>query len=65
MKKLGGKRNLIDSLIKDLIIYYGLAIRRNSHSEDEMRKAILATFYHKCSTNEKPQHMYRPPGANS
>ncbi|KYN19113.1 hypothetical protein ALC57_08557 [Trachymyrmex cornetzi] len=64
-EKLGGKGKLTDSLIKDLTIYYGLVIRRNSHFVDEMRKAILATFYHKCSTNEKPQHMSYPPRANS
>lgn len=25
-----------------------------------MKKAIWTTFYHKCSTNEKPQHIYCP-----
>ena len=25
-----------------------------------MKKAILASFYHKCSTDEKPQHQYCP-----
>ncbi|CAK9829653.1 hypothetical protein ANTRET_LOCUS6952 [Anthophora retusa] len=31
----------------------------------EMRKAIMATFHHLSSTNEKPQHDDCPPGADS
>jgi len=54
-----------DVLIKKLTKYYGLAIRRNSDSVIEMRKAIMATFYHYTSTNEKPQHDGCPPGADS
>jgi len=53
--KLGGKGKLTDVLIKKLTRYYSLAIRRNSDSVIEMRKAIMATFYHYTSTNEKPQ----------
>jgi len=30
-----------------------------------MRKAILASFYHKCSTDENPDHQYCPLGADS
>ena len=63
--KLGGKGKLTDVLIKKLTRYYGLAIRRNSDSVIEMRKAIMATFYHYTSTNEKPQHDGCPPGADS
>ncbi|XP_011148323.1 uncharacterized protein LOC105188508 [Harpegnathos saltator] len=65
VEKLGGKRRLTNSLITDLTVNYGLAIRRNSHSVEEMKKAIWATFYHKCSTDKKPQHMYCPPGPDS
>ena len=64
---LGGKGSgkLTDNLIKELTIYYGLAIRRNPHSESEMKKAIWATFDHKCSTDENPKHDNCPPGENS
>ncbi|XP_039313194.1 uncharacterized protein LOC120359517 [Solenopsis invicta] len=55
-KGLGGKGKLTDNLIKDLTLYYGLAIRRNSDSLQNMKKDIWATFFHKCSTDEKPQH---------
>ncbi|XP_011864345.1 PREDICTED: uncharacterized protein LOC105560124 [Vollenhovia emeryi] len=64
-KGLGGKGKLTDKLIKDLTLYYGLAIRRNSDSLDNMKKAVWATFYHKCSTDENPQHDYCPEGAES
>jgi len=52
-------------LIKKLTTYYGLAIRRNVDSVTEMKKAILSTYYHMCSTKENPRHEYCPPGAES
>ncbi|EZA47227.1 hypothetical protein X777_16489 [Ooceraea biroi] len=63
---IGGKGpgKLIDSLIKDLTIYYGLSIIRNSNSVNAMKDAIWATFYHKYSTDENPQHEKCPPGAD-
>lgn len=64
-QKLGGKDKLTDALIKKLTTYYGLAIRRNSDSVDNMKREIMATFYHLCSTNEKPQHNYCPPGEDN
>ncbi|CAK9806397.1 hypothetical protein ANTPLA_LOCUS4869 [Anthophora plagiata] len=35
-KKLGGKNKLTDRLIKQLTLYYGLAIRRHSNFIDDM-----------------------------
>ena len=66
-KNVGGKGEgkLTDKLIRDLTNYYGLAIIRNPNSVSEMKKEIYATFYHKCSTNDKPQHENCPPGRNS
>lgn len=66
-KGIGGKGagKLTDKLIKDLTLYYGLAIRRHPDSAEEMRKAVWATFDHKCSTNKKPKHENCPPGENS
>ncbi|XP_071652727.1 uncharacterized protein [Temnothorax longispinosus] len=63
--KLGGKGKLTDTLIKKLTKYYGLAIRRHPDSVEEMKKAIMATYYHLCSTDEKPQHEYCPTGCES
>ena len=48
-----------------MLIYYANAIRRNSDNVKEMKKAILATFYHKISTDKKPQHKWCPTGVDS
>lgn len=48
-----------------LSIFYGLAIRRYPDSVEEMRREILAGFYHKISTDEKLQHAYCPIGSES
>ncbi|EFN87002.1 hypothetical protein EAI_08619, partial [Harpegnathos saltator] len=34
-------------------------------SVKNLKDAIWTTFYHKISTDVKPQHMYCLPGANS
>ncbi|EFN82550.1 hypothetical protein EAI_05065, partial [Harpegnathos saltator] len=47
---------LTDALIKKLTKYYGLAIRRNAHSKENMKKEIMATYYHLSSTDKQPQH---------
>ncbi|KYN29310.1 hypothetical protein ALC57_01250 [Trachymyrmex cornetzi] len=53
------------TLIDELTIYYGLSIRRNANSVENMKKEIWATLYHKLSTDENPQHGNCPQGANS
>lgn len=63
--KLGGKGKLTDKLIKELTIFYGLAIRRHPDSVDDMYNAVWATYYHKISTDENPQHMHCPVGSES
>ena len=62
-KGLSGK--LTGKLIDNLSIYYGLAIRRNSQSVEDMRREIWATLYHKTSTDLAPRHTNCPEGANS
>lgn len=64
-EKLGGKGKLTDGLIKKLSNYYGLAIKRHTNTVDDMKKAIMATFLHMCSTDENPQHHYCPTGITS
>ena len=63
--KLGGRGKLTEVLTKKLTKYYGLAIRRNHESVEEMQKAVMATFYHMSSTDENPQHQNCPVGTNS
>ena len=45
--------------------YYGLAIRKNVDSLDKMLKAVWATYYHKLSTDENPQHGLCPDSVDS
>jgi len=54
-----------NKIMLELSTYYELAIRRNPNSIKEMRNDIWATFYHKISTDAKPQHSFCPPGAES
>ncbi|XP_015590648.1 uncharacterized protein LOC107265572 [Cephus cinctus] len=56
VKGLGGKGKLTAKLINQLTVYYGLAIRRNANSLENMKKEIWATLFHKLSTDENPQH---------
>ncbi|XP_026828856.1 uncharacterized protein LOC113562728, partial [Ooceraea biroi] len=60
-----GAGKLTDKMIGELTTYYGLAIRRHPDSVEEMRKAIWATYYHKSSSDNKPQHQNCPPGEES
>lgn len=64
-KKLGGKGKLTDALILKLTKYYGLAIRHNVHSIQDMKKAIKATLDHLTSTDTNPKHENCPSGSES
>ncbi|KMQ84720.1 hypothetical protein RF55_17253 [Lasius niger] len=59
------KMQLTNKLMQDLSLYYGLAIRRHTDSVENMKKEIWATFFHKISTDEEPQHLHCPAGAES
>ena len=65
-KGLGGRGSgtLTDKVVNELSLYYDLAIRRHPDSVGDMRNEIWATYYHKSSTDDKPQHMYCPPGSS-
>ncbi|GBM99775.1 hypothetical protein AVEN_101024-1 [Araneus ventricosus] len=65
-KKISGRGQLTDAQILLIQKYYGLAIRRNtSKSVDEMSKSIWAIYFHKLSTDAKPQHCLCPMGSDS
>lgn len=64
-KQIGGAGRLTDAEINLLQTYYGLAIRRNNHSVKDMKAAIWASFLHKASTDEHPQHMLCPKDKDS
>lgn len=63
-KGLTGKGKLTDVLIKELTLHYGNAIRSNDTVES-MKNVIWATFHHKCSTDDVPQHDHCPSGPDS
>lgn len=64
-KKLGGKGGLTKVEIDRIQNYYGMAIRNNCNNVEAMRRAIWAIFFHKLSTDEKPQHHLCPRGPDS
>ena len=64
-EKLSGKGKLTEALLKKLATYYGLAIRRNINSVEDMKKAIMATFHHLQSTDENPRQENCPEGVDS
>lgn len=64
-KTPGLNRKLTCQLIEELTIFYGNAIREFSDNLENMKRAAWATFYHKISTDNKPQHHLCPDGENS
>ncbi|XP_074099508.1 uncharacterized protein LOC141527761 [Cotesia typhae] len=64
-KGLGGRGKLTGKVIDKLTVYYGLAIRRHCDSIENMKSAIMATFYHYGSSDEKPNHDMCPKGEES
>ena len=65
-KLLSGKNRLNDKAIDTLQTYFGMAIRANTNkSLAEMQKAIMASFYHVVSTDERPEHSFCPIGPES
>lgn len=64
-KPLSGKGRLTDKLIDQLTDYYGSAIRGNSGSLENMRKAVWAIWCHKRSTDSEPMHFFCPEGDTS
>ncbi|KAK8762919.1 hypothetical protein V5799_034471 [Amblyomma americanum] len=63
-RPIGGKGGLTQALIKKLTNYYGKALHDHDNVED-MQKAVMATFYHVTSTDERPRHELCPQGPQS
>ncbi|GFU68604.1 uncharacterized protein TNCV_1125901 [Trichonephila clavipes] len=64
-KGLGGKGKLTDDLINKLQNYYGIAIRSNIGNLENMQSAVIAAFFHCCSSNHQPKHGQCPVGDES
>ncbi|GFV52629.1 uncharacterized protein TNCV_2873001 [Trichonephila clavipes] len=55
-KGLMGKGKLSDSLIDEIQNYYGIAIGSNISDLKEIKRAVIAAFYHCCSSKSNPMH---------
>lgn len=64
-KPIGGRGRLTDNVIDSMHVYYGKAIRNNTHSVKAMQDAIWAIWYHMQSTDENPDHSRCPVGEDS
>ena len=64
-KGLGGKGKLTDKFIDKLQNYYGIAIRSNVGDLNNMQSAVIAAFFHCCSSNKNPMHGQCPEGPDS
>lgn len=64
-KPLSGRGRLTDAVIDSFQVYYGKAIRDNLDDVEKMRTAVWATYFHKLSSDDKPQHSLCPKGETS
>ncbi|KAJ4447696.1 hypothetical protein ANN_09704 [Periplaneta americana] len=64
-KSLDGKNRLTEAVIDQIQNYYGMAIRQNVNSAENMRKAVWAVLFHISSSDDKPNHGLCPEGRNS
>ncbi|GFY22394.1 uncharacterized protein TNCV_2176551 [Trichonephila clavipes] len=65
VKGLGEKGKLTDNFIDKLQKYYGIAIRSNTKKLATMQNAVIAAFYHCCSSAKKSMHGQCPTGTDS
>ncbi|GFT68062.1 uncharacterized protein TNCV_713991 [Trichonephila clavipes] len=59
-KNISGRGRLTLKEVDSIQHYYGLAIRKNLSSVEDMKRAIWAIYFHKLSTQDNPQHALCP-----
>ncbi|GFW69152.1 uncharacterized protein TNCV_1819061 [Trichonephila clavipes] len=64
-KNISGRGRLTLKEVDSIQHYYGLAIRKNLSSVEDMKRAIWAIYFHKLSTEDNPQHALCPLGEAS
>ena len=64
-KPIGGAGRLTDKKIDKLQVYFGKAIRQNTHNITAMQNAVMAIWHHSRSTDENPDHDLCPEGEDS
>ncbi|GFX49649.1 uncharacterized protein TNCV_4902911 [Trichonephila clavipes] len=57
---ISGRGRLTLKEVDSIQHYYGLAIRKNLSSVEDMKRAIWAIYFHKLSTEDNPQHALCP-----
>ena len=62
---IGGRGRLTDKTVDSLQVYYGKAIRENTHDIGAMHNAIMAIWHHTQATDDNPDHDLCPPGEHS
>lgn len=65
VRGLGGKGKLTNSMINKMQNYFGMALRNNTASVDQMSKAIWSTFFHLSAKDSHPLHTKCPIGKES
>ncbi|GFT52275.1 f-box domain-containing protein [Trichonephila clavipes] len=64
-KNISGRGRLTLKEVDSTQHYYGLAIRKNLSSVEDMKRAIWAIYFHKLSTEDNLQHALCPLGEDS
>ncbi|GFX93454.1 uncharacterized protein TNCV_1093941 [Trichonephila clavipes] len=64
-KNISGHGRLTLKEVDSIQHYYGLAIRKNLSSVEDVKRAIWAIYFHKLSTEDNPQHALCPLGEDS
>ncbi|GFT35868.1 uncharacterized protein TNCV_2154291 [Trichonephila clavipes] len=59
-KNISGRGRLTLKEVDSIEHYYGLAIRKNLSSVEDMKRAIWAIYFHKLSNEDNPQHALCP-----
>ncbi|GFT04162.1 uncharacterized protein TNCV_3154161 [Trichonephila clavipes] len=59
-KNISGRGRLTLKEVDSIQHYYGLVIRKNLSSVEDMKRAIWAIYFHKLSTEDNPQHALCP-----
>ncbi|GFV29049.1 uncharacterized protein TNCV_4904221 [Trichonephila clavipes] len=59
-KNISGRGRLTLKEMDSIQHYYGLAIRKNLSSVEDVKRAICSIYFHKLSTEDNPQHALCP-----
>ena len=62
---LSGKGRITQKLQKQLSVSYGQALKDGAPDVHCMQRAVMASLYHRMSTDANPQHQYCPAGDQS